>query len=432
MSKEHSRYRWFVVVVFFFFMLLHQTDKLMIGSLQVSISETFGIGNLEWGFVNTGALIVATFLYPVWGYLYDRYARAKLLALASLIWGSTTWLSALAPTYPAFVVTRASTGVDDSSYPGLFSLIADYFPPTLRGKVYGVLTLAQPIGFLVGMVLALMIAPMIGGWRSVFYITGTLGIIIAVVIYFGVREMPRGRSEPEFEGMEGKELEHFHFSWKEVGEIFKRKTMWIIYAQGFAGNFPWNVIVYFFFGYLMTERGYDNNSVLITMAPVILILASGYFIGGAVGDALFKRTTRGRIIISTIGVFFGALFLYLAMTTPVEDRTQFFIFMCLTAVFMPLSSPNVIATVYDITVPEVRSTAQSLEYFVENTGAAFAPLITGFLASQIGLSTAIIVMCLTAWAICFLLYLGALFTIGRDIRTLRSQMTERAKSVEGV
>ena len=42
MSKENSRYRWFVVVVFFFFMLLHQTDKLMIGSLQVPISETFG------------------------------------------------------------------------------------------------------------------------------------------------------------------------------------------------------------------------------------------------------------------------------------------------------------------------------------------------------------------------------------------------------
>ena len=39
MSKENSRYRWFVVVVFFFFMLLHQTDKLMIGSLQVHDHE---------------------------------------------------------------------------------------------------------------------------------------------------------------------------------------------------------------------------------------------------------------------------------------------------------------------------------------------------------------------------------------------------------
>ena len=429
MSKEHSRYRWFVVVVFFFFMLLHQTDKLMIGSLQVPIMETFGIGNVEWGFVNTGALIVATILYPVWGYLYDRYSRAKLLSLVSLIWGATTWLSAIVRSFPAYVATRASTGVDDSSYPGVFTLIADYFTPTLRGKVYGVLQLAQPIGFLAGMILALIIAPMIGGWRSVYYITGSLGLVIAALIYFGVKEMPRGQAEPEFEGVEAKELEHFHFSWKELGQIFRKKTMWIIYAQGFAGNFPWNVIVYFFFGYLMTERGYDNNSVLVTMAPVILILAAGYFIGGLAGDALFKRTNKGRIIVASIGVLMGAIFLYFAMTTPVENRTQFFIFMCLTAVFMPLSSPNVIATVYDVTVPEVRSTAHSMEYFVENTGAAFAPLLTGLLANQIGLAAAIISMCLTAWIICFVLYLGALFTVDHDIHTLRSQMAERARSI---
>lgn len=51
-------------------------------------------------------------------YLYDRYTRPKLLAAAAFIWGATTWLSAVAPTYPAFLATRASTGIDDSSYPG--------------------------------------------------------------------------------------------------------------------------------------------------------------------------------------------------------------------------------------------------------------------------------------------------------------------------
>ncbi len=429
MSQQSSRYRWFVVGVFFFFMLLHQTDKLMIGSLQVPVSETFGIGNREWGFINSGALIVATILYPIWGYLYDHYARSKLLALASLIWGATTWLSSVVRTYPQFLLTRASTGVDDSSYPGLFTLIADYFTPTMRGKVYGILQLTQPIGFLVGMVLALIVAPMIGGWRSVFYITGTLGLVIAALIYFGVREVPRGKAEPEFEGMPEKDLEHFHFSWKEVGEIFKKRTMWFIFAQGFAGNFPWNVIVYFFFAYLMTERGYDNNSVLMTMAPVVLILAAGYFVGGWLGDRLFQRTNRGRILVSCVGVVLGAVFLYLAMTTPVENRTQFFAFMCLTALFMPLSSPNVIATVYDVTVPEVRSTAQALEYFVENTGAAFAPALTGILAEAMGLANAITVMCVTAWTICFFLYLGALFTIDHDTHTLRTQMAERAKAM---
>ena len=90
MSKENSRYRWFVVAVFFFFMLLHQTDKLMIGSLQVQISDDFDLNNRQWGLINSGALFVATILYPIWGYLYDRFARTKLIAFASFIWGAVS------------------------------------------------------------------------------------------------------------------------------------------------------------------------------------------------------------------------------------------------------------------------------------------------------------------------------------------------------
>ena len=44
---------------------------------------------------------------------------------------------------------------------------------------------------------------------------------------------------------------------------------------------------------------------------------------------------------------------------------------------MPWASPNVISTVYDITLPEVRSTAVSIQYFIESLGAAFAPAIVG-------------------------------------------------------
>ena len=427
MSKERASNRWVVVVIFFFFMLLHQTDKLMIGSLQVQISSDFGISNTQWGLVNSGALIVATILYPIWGYLYDHYARAKLLAFASFVWGATTWLNAIVRSFGGFLVTRASTGIDDSSYPGLYTLIADYFGPNLRGKVYGTLQLAQPLGYLLGMILALMVAPAIGGWRSIFYITGSLGLVIAVLIFFFVREMPRGKAEPEFENMA--EMQIFKFSWAEARDIFKKKTMWFVFLQGFAGVFPWNVITYFFFAYLEKERGYDANGILFTMAPVILILAGGYFLGGALGDAAFKRTNKGRIIVSSIGVLMGALFMCLAITTPIEAKNQFFVFMCLTAVFMPLSSANVIATVYDVTVPEIRSTAQASEYFIENAGAAFAPILTGLIADVYDLKTAILLICTVAWGLCFLFYLGAIFTIDKDSHDLRAQMAERVKNV---
>jgi len=424
--KTSRSYSIFVIVVFFLFMLLHQTDKLMIGSMQTPISTTFGLNDLQWGMINSGSLIVASLLYPVWGYLCDRFSRARLLALASFIWGATTWLSSIAKTFPQFLVTRASTGIDDSSYPGMYSLVADYFHPEMRSRIYGILQFAQPIGYLVGMILALIVAPLIGGWRSIFYITGSLGLVIAAVIFFGIKDMPRGKAEPEFDGMQ--EITQFKFSWPAVKEIFKKKTMWFVFLQGFAGVFPWNVITFFFFGYLQTERGYDENAVLMTMGPVVIILAIGYLVGGSLGDWLFKKTPKGRIIISCIGVVMGAIFLYLAIQTPIEGRTQFFIFMSLSALFMPFSSPNVVATVFDVTAPEVRSTAQSVEYFVENSGAALAPTLAGAIALATTKQTAILTVSITAWALCFVFYLGALFFIGPETKALRDLMRQRAQA----
>jgi sugar phosphate permease len=146
---------------------------------------------------------------------------------------------------------------------------------------------------------------------------------------------------------------------------------------------------------------------------------------------LFKRTLNGRILISSVGVLLGAIFLFFAIRTPIDLRSQFFLLMSLTAVFMPWSSPNVISTIFDITLPEVRSTTQAVEYFVENLGAALSPLIAGLIADATNLQTAILVTCVTAWALCFVIYLGALFFIPRDIRALRAQLRQRADTARG-
>ena len=100
--------------------------------------------------------------------------------------------------------------------------------------------------------------------------------------------------------------------------------------------------------------------------------------------------------------------------------------MSLTAIFMPFSSPNVTSTVFDITLPEVRSSAQAVEYFVENSGAALAPTIAGAIALAATASNLPSCVCVSAWVLCFFLYLGALFFVDGDIKSLRAQLAARA------
>jgi MFS family permease len=422
--RPSSRYRWFVVLVFFIFMLLHQTDLLMINSLLKPIMDTFGIDEVQIGLIQSGSLLVAALLFPLWGFFYDRYARAKLLALASLIWGCTTWLGAIAPTYPTFMAARASTGIDDSSYPGLYSLIADYFGPAMRSKVYGLLQIAQPLGFLLGMVLALTLG-MVIGWRNIFLITGGMGILVAAVIFFGVREMPRGKSEPELENLD--EIGSYRFDRKIALSLFHKKSLLLVFAQGFAGVFPWNVITTWFLYYLETERNYSPDERMLTMAPVVLVLAAGYFVGGVLGDALFRRTKRGRLIVCLSGVLIGTVLLWVTMSIPTQEKTLFFLVLAATALFIPFSSPNIASTVYDITPPEVRSTALAIESFIENIGAATAPALAGLVASRYSTHASILAICTVAWLLCIVFLAGAVFFIPRDIDTLRRQMRERAE-----
>jgi len=420
-----SRYRWFVVLVFFVFILLHQADKLLIGPLTTPIMEEFGINEVQMGLVSTGAIVVAGILYPIWGYLFDRFARAKLLALASFIWGCTTWMSAVAPTYGAFLVTRASTGIDDSSYPGLYSLISDYFGPKVRGKVYGFLQLAMPMGYMIGLILATALGGMLG-WRQVFFVTGSVGLVVAAVIFFGVREMPRGSSEPEMAGLE--QVGVYRFDFKQLRGLLRKRSLVLLFVQGFFGVFPWNVLTFWFFRYLETERNYTSAQATTTMMVAILALSSGYFIGGALGDYLFRRTPRGRVIVATTGVVLGAISLAVTLSVPTDNQPLFMVLMAVTGMLMPFAAPNVVSTVYDVTPPEVRSTALAGLNFMEVLGSATAPLLAGIIAVQSSLHNAILIISTSAWILCAVFFIGVAYLVPRDISTLRALMQGRAET----
>ena len=422
-TRHQKRQRIMVIVLSFAFMLFHQADKLLIGPLTSKIMVDFDINEIQMGALVSGALIVGTLFYPIWGYLYDRFARPKLIALASFIWGSTTWLSALAPNFALFVATRASTGIDDSSYPGIYSLIGDHFPPERRGKIYGLLQLSMPIGYLLGMLLALGLSGVLG-WRSVFYITGSFGIVLSAIIFLSIRDVPRGQSEPELAVLE--EIGIHRFNLKTALQILKKKTIWLLFAQGFVNVFPWQVITYWFFYYLESERGYDQTSILLTMVPAVLVLAGGYYAGGYLGDISFKRTPKGRMLVSMYGAMIGAILIWITLSIPVHMPFLFGVILALTALFMPMGSPNIVSSINDITLPEVRSSAFSIQYFIENIGAAIAPALAGFIATKFSLGFAILIITVIARIIAAVFMGLAALQIPNDINQLRNQMKKRA------
>lgn len=169
------------------------------------------------------------------------------------------------------------------------------------------------------------------------------------------------------------------------------------------------------------------------MGPAIIVLASGFFIGGAAGDLFFKKTRKGRIYVALIGVTIGAVLLYLTLNIPAEEKTLFAIMMAITALFIPISSANVTSTVNDVALPEIRSSALAIQYFIESSGAALAPLMTGIIADTLREAnnpkprqTAILIICISAWILCGIFYLITTRYIINDIEDLHQKLSARA------
>jgi len=248
---------WYAVFVFFLFMVLHNADKFLISPLLTSIQEEFRLTYTQLGAIQTGAAIVAVLFMPVWGYLFDRYARPPLAALASAIWGGTTVLSTFSNNYLELAFTRALTGIDNESYSGIYSFLGDYFPPEKRSTAFGVLNTSNAIGALIGTLIGTIVGSALG-WRSAFMITGVPGLLLAVLIIVTLKDKPRGSTEPELLAVKDRLKDRFKK--ESLFEVLKRKSMAFLFIQGFFGVFPWQIITYWLFLYMEKVRGFNEES----------------------------------------------------------------------------------------------------------------------------------------------------------------------------
>ena len=74
------------------------------------------------------------------------------------------------------------------------SLLSDYYSAERRSTVLAILVMSGQLGTMVALVGGGWLNEQIG-WRGVFYLFGGIGLVVAPLIYWTVREPPRGQLE---------------------------------------------------------------------------------------------------------------------------------------------------------------------------------------------------------------------------------------------
>lgn len=167
-------------------------DRQILGILAQPIKEDLNLTDAEFGMI--GGLAFAL-LYSVMGVplalLADKTRRSWVIGGALAVWSGFTALCGTATSFWHLFLFRLGVGVGEAGgVAPSYALIADYFPPEKRAKAMAIYSLGIPVGLALGVLLGAYIATMVD-WRAAFITMGVIGIIIAPVFLYLVKDKPR-------------------------------------------------------------------------------------------------------------------------------------------------------------------------------------------------------------------------------------------------
>lgn len=190
-------YRNYVLFMLTFAYTLNFIDRILIGVVAEPIIKEFQLADWQFGILSGFGFAV---LYTVAGIpiarLAEKYNRVRIIAVSVIVWSLMTALCGLAGGFISLLVFRVGVGIGEAGCtPPANSIISDYFPPRSRARAFAIYAL--------GITLGSVFANLFGGpiaenfsWRDAFLMLGLPGVLVGIVIWFTMKEPPRGYSEP--------------------------------------------------------------------------------------------------------------------------------------------------------------------------------------------------------------------------------------------
>jgi predicted MFS family arabinose efflux permease len=149
----------------------------VIGALVTQIATEFGVSAGAVGLAAAAYATPGILIGLVAGPVSDRFGRGWFLAGGTLVLGSLTVVSAMAPTFEWLAVTRALAGLGAALIlPNMMATVADRFPYRERARIVGFVFTSNTIGGIAGLTVAGIVAERYG-WRVSLASAGVMALV---------------------------------------------------------------------------------------------------------------------------------------------------------------------------------------------------------------------------------------------------------------
>ncbi len=299
-----SRRRFVIMGLLFVTVVINYLDRSNLSIAAPSITGDFGLTPLQLGVVFSAFGWTYTPMQIPGGWLVDRLHPRILFPLTILFWSIATLCLGLSSGLIMLIILRMAVGLFEVPSFLINNRIATtWFGERERATCIAVYTSAEFVGlaFLTPLLAWLKVT---FGWPSVFFFTGLLGIVWAIVFWRSYRD------PATFPGVNEAEIALIRSSggipdlssriaarhrtragspWRDLSIVLGRRKLWGIYF----GHFAWGTTSTFFLTwfptYLVTYRHLDFIKAGFYASLPFIGAFLGVLCSGALSDWLYRR-----------------------------------------------------------------------------------------------------------------------------------------------
>ncbi|XP_041361224.1 sialin-like [Gigantopelta aegis] len=325
------------------------------------------------------------------GYLATRFGAKRLLAVGLFCTSTMTMLIPMAGRLHVgvLIVLRVVGGLGEGvTFPGMYVLWGNWAPTLERSQLTGFVIAGSSFGIVFGMPISgiLCDSRLLGGWPSVFYVFGGLGLLWFVFWMWIIHETPADhptitKAERQYIEESIGEKEYLPTPWKK---ILTCPALWGIAAAHFAENWLLYMILTSLPTYMKNILKFDMKSIgFLSGMPYLLSwfiqMVSSYF-----ADYLranhYLSTQRTRQLFTTAGFLIPAV-LIVGVGYTGCDHTLAVVLLALTLGTSALTTPGYVVNPLDI-APKFAGILLGITNTVATIPGFVAPIVVGVLTNH--------------------------------------------------
>lgn len=383
--------------------LFNYLDRYVVSALLPDLASAhMGLTDFRLGTLMSGFLVVYMLAAPAFGLLGDRASRTRSIAAGVLVWSLATAVSGFARSYLQLLAARAFVGIGEAAYGTIApSLLADYFRPRSRGRVFAVFGMAIPVGAALGYVVGGLVDHA-EGWRAAFFVAGAPGLLLAVWVLC-LPDPPRGALEREVERTpDGRPP-----TAAAIYVRLLRRPAYTLTVLGYAAyTFAVGGLAFWMPTFL--ERVRDVPGPQATTGFGAIVVATGFtgtFVGGWLGDYWLKFSREAYYWLCAVTALAAVAPAIVALTAHAPSVYYPAIIVAELLLFMSTGPVN--SAIVNLAAPWERASAVALSIFmIHLLGDVASPPLIGKLSDLSSLGSAVLIVPV-AIALCGVLWLAA-------------------------